>query len=43
MDWSLLEEKWRHKWEEEKYFETDPNNDKKFFVTVAYQIGRAHV
>lgn len=36
MDWTLLEEKWRHKWEEEKYFETDPNNDKKFFVTVAY-------
>ena len=36
MDWTLLEEKWRRKWEEEKYFETDPNNDKKFFVTVAY-------
>ena len=36
MDWTSLEEKWRRKWEEEKYFETDPNNDKKFFVTVAY-------
>jgi leucyl-tRNA synthetase len=36
MNWALLEEKWRHKWETEKYFETDPNNEKKFFVTVAY-------
>ncbi len=36
MDWISLEEKWRRKWEEEKYFETDPNNKKKFFVTVAY-------
>ena len=36
MDWTLLEEKWRHRWETEKYFETDPNNEKKFFVTVAY-------
>ncbi len=36
MDWMSLEEKWRRKWEEEKYFETDPNNNKKFFVTVAY-------
>lgn len=36
MDWTLLEEKWRLEWDEEKYFETDPNNDKKFFVTVAY-------
>ncbi len=36
MDWIALEEKWRRKWEEEKYFETDPNNNKKFFVTVAY-------
>ncbi|WP_101477599.1 leucine--tRNA ligase [Candidatus Nitrosotalea bavarica] len=36
MDWASLEEKWRHIWETEKYFETDPNNEKKFFVTVAY-------
>ena len=36
MDWASLEEKWRHKWETGKYFETDPNNEKKFFVTVAY-------
>jgi leucyl-tRNA synthetase len=36
MDWMSLEEKWRRKWEEEKYFETEPNNNKKFFVTVAY-------
>jgi leucyl-tRNA synthetase len=36
MEWTTLEEKWRRKWEEEKYFETDPNSNKKFFVTVAY-------
>jgi leucyl-tRNA synthetase len=36
MDWISLEEKWRHRWEEEKYFEADPNTNKKFFVTVAY-------
>ncbi|HVZ62444.1 MAG TPA: leucine--tRNA ligase [Candidatus Nitrosotalea sp.] len=36
MEWTSLEEKWRRKWEEEKYFETDPNTSKKFFVTVAY-------
>ena len=36
MDWTSLEEKWRHRWETEKYFESDPNNEKKFFVTVAY-------
>jgi leucyl-tRNA synthetase len=36
MNWASIEEKWRRKWEEEKYFETDPNNNKKFFVTVAY-------
>ena len=36
MEWTSLEEKWRRKWGEEKYFETDPNTSKKFFVTVAY-------
>ncbi len=36
MEWMALEEKWRRKWEEEKYFEADPNSNKKFFVTVAY-------
>ena len=36
MDWTSLEEKWRQKWHQEKYFETDPSNNKKFFVTVAY-------
>ncbi|MDC8451907.1 MAG: leucine--tRNA ligase [Candidatus Nitrosotalea sp.] len=36
MEWTSIEEKWRRKWEEEKYFETDPNTSKKFFVTVAY-------
>ena len=36
VDWTSLERKWRQKWETEKYFETDTNNEKKFFVTVAY-------
>ncbi len=36
MDWNLIEEKWRQKWQENKDFETDPNDKKKFFVTVAY-------
>ncbi len=36
MDWNLIEEKWRQKWQEQKDFEADPSNKKKFFVTVAY-------
>ena len=35
-DWSSIESKWRKIWHDEKYFESDPNSQKKFFVTVAY-------
>ncbi|MGI0027187.1 MAG: leucine--tRNA ligase [Nitrosopumilaceae archaeon] len=35
-DWSSIESKWRKIWHDEKYFETDPSSQKKFFVTVAY-------
>jgi len=31
-----IESKWQEKWDEEKIFEPDPNNDDKFFITVAY-------
>ncbi|HMK32593.1 MAG TPA: leucine--tRNA ligase, partial [Nitrosopumilaceae archaeon] len=36
IDWSSIEDKWRKKWHDEKYFEADPSSQKKFFVTVAY-------
>ncbi|MGI0081693.1 MAG: leucine--tRNA ligase [Nitrosopumilaceae archaeon] len=36
IDWPSIETKWRKKWFDEKYFEADPNDQKKFFVTVAY-------
>src|SRR6267143_864862 len=36
IDWSSMEFKWRKIWHDEKYFETDPSSQKKFFVTVAY-------
>jgi len=36
IDWSSIESKWRKIWHDEKYFETDPSSQKKFFVTVAY-------
>jgi leucyl-tRNA synthetase len=36
MNWIALEEKWKEKWVKEKEFESDPNEKKKFFVTVAY-------
>jgi leucyl-tRNA synthetase len=36
MDWAALEEKWRERWAKERIFESDPNEKKKFFVTVAY-------
>lgn len=36
MDWTEIEKKWREQWEQEEYSKTDPNNEKKFFVTVAY-------
>ena len=35
-DWLSIESKWRKKWQDEKYFEADPSEKKKFFVTVAY-------
>ena len=35
-DWSAIESKWRKIWHDEKYFESDPSSQKKFFVTVAY-------
>jgi len=31
-----IEDKWQEKWEKERVFESDPNNDDKFFITVAY-------
>src|SRR5690242_16735820 len=36
IDWSAIESKWRKIWHDEKYFEAEPNSQKKFFVTVAY-------
>jgi len=36
IDWSRIETKWREKWEEGKYFEADPNEKEKKFITVAY-------
>ncbi|MDE1765956.1 MAG: leucine--tRNA ligase [Thaumarchaeota archaeon] len=36
MDWTAIEEKWRQRWEDEKQFQSDPDERKKFFVTVAY-------
>ena len=35
--WSLIEEKWRRKWDEQKIFNIDPDfSKKKYFITVAY-------
>lgn len=36
IDWNAIQEKWRKRWEEEKVFETEPDERKKYFVTVAY-------
>jgi leucyl-tRNA synthetase len=37
IEWSLIEEKWRHKWDEQEIFNTDPDfSKKKYFITVAY-------
>ncbi|WP_414837640.1 leucine--tRNA ligase [Candidatus Nanosalina sp. VS9-1] len=33
---NVIEDKWQEKWQEERVFESDPNNDDKFFITVAY-------
>jgi len=36
INWKELETKWRKKWNENKDFETDPNDRPKKFITVAY-------
>ena len=33
---NILEEKWQEEWEQNRVFEADPNNDDKFYITVAY-------
>lgn len=35
-DWNNIETKWRTKWQENHDFETNPNEKKKKFITVAY-------
>ena len=36
IEWNKIETKWRVKWNEDKDFETDPNEKEKKFITVAY-------
>ncbi|RLJ01026.1 MAG: leucine--tRNA ligase [Candidatus Aenigmatarchaeota archaeon] len=36
MDFREIEEKWKKRWEEEKIFESNPDNREKFFVNTAY-------
>ncbi|MDQ3984408.1 MAG: leucine--tRNA ligase, partial [Thermoproteota archaeon] len=37
INWSLIEEKWRHRWDEQQIFNSDPDFSKeKYFITVAY-------
>lgn len=36
IDHNALEEKWIKRWQEQKLFESNPYNDKKCFITVAY-------
>ena len=37
IEWRLIEEKWRRKWDEQKIFNIDPDfSKKKYFITVAY-------
>lgn len=31
-----IEEKWQEKWEEKQLFQTDPNDEDKYYITVAY-------
>ncbi len=33
---NVIQEKWQEKWNEERIYESDPNKDDKFFITVAY-------
>ncbi len=36
INWSEIENKWRSKWQENKDFQTNPNDKPKKFITVAY-------
>ncbi|MFQ5920806.1 MAG: class I tRNA ligase family protein, partial [Nitrososphaerales archaeon] len=37
IDWNAVQDKWRKKWEEQRIFESEPDQTrKKYFVTVAY-------
>jgi len=36
IDWNSIESKWIKRWEEQKLFQADPDERKKYFVTVAY-------
>jgi len=36
IDWNLIESKWIKRWEEQGLFQADPDERKKYFVTVAY-------
>ena len=36
VEWNEIESKWRTKWNQEKHFETNPNDKEKKFITVAY-------
>jgi leucyl-tRNA synthetase len=36
INWADIEKKWRDKWQENKDFETNPNDQPKKFITVAY-------
>ena len=36
INWNEIESKWRRKWQENRDFETDPDNQEKKFITVAY-------
>ncbi|MEE8239531.1 MAG: class I tRNA ligase family protein [Nitrososphaerales archaeon] len=37
IEWGVIEEKWRRRWDDAGTFKTDPDNQrKKFYVTVAY-------
>ena len=36
INWTEIETKWRNKWQENKDFETNPNDKPKKFITVAY-------
>jgi leucyl-tRNA synthetase len=37
IDWSLIEKKWRQRWDEQQIFNSDPDySKKKYFITVAY-------